>query len=86
MKCIHSSIWRSLSLPQTTHEPTSSLLRVAQRFALERSGRRTSYIGRVSGLIDGSRPSSDEEAGRFSGLIEGNKPSSDEEGGSEADG
>ena len=40
-------------LPQATHEPPSSLLRVAQQFALKRSERRTPYIGRFSGLIEG---------------------------------
>ena len=35
------------------HGPPSSLLRVAQQFALEHSERRTSYIGRFSGLIEG---------------------------------
>ena len=35
------------------HGPPSSLLRVAQQLALEHSERRTSYIGRFSGLIEG---------------------------------
>ena len=42
-----------LRLPQTMHEPPSSLLRVAQQFALEHSERRTSYIGRFSWRIEG---------------------------------